>query len=195
MKKIFALFAFIFILLSVFLYKGDTSTKSLGVLSSNVKPSYWLLLHRKSNIEYLFQGLPGEKDKSTLVKTFTVKTGIPGQSPTPLPRLLGKEYWIITNKEDSSENLETAPYFLTLDIPVTDDYPFGPTSYNECSGQCDWQMPGYFGLHGVNGNEQKLSSEDPGSSGCIRHFDEDIIYLYNLLNPEVNEVRYYIEDI
>jgi len=194
-KKIFALFAFIFILLSVFLYKGDTSTKSLGVLSSNVKPSYWLLLHRKSNIEYLFQGLPGEKDKSTLVKTFTVKTGIPGQSPTPLPRLLGKEYWIITNKEDSSENLETAPYFLTLDIPVTDDYPFGPTSYNECSGQCDWQMPGYFGLHGVNGNEQKLSSEDPGSSGCIRHFDEDIIYLYNLLNPEVNEVRYYIEDI
>ena len=195
MKKIFALFAFIFILLSVFLYRGDTSTKSLGVLSSNVKPSYWLLLHRKSNIEYLFQGLPGEKDKSTLVKTFTVKTGIPGQSPTPLPRLLGKEYWIITNKEDSSENLETAPYFLTLDIPVTDDYPFGPTSYNECSGQCDWQMPGYFGLHGVNGNEQKLSSEDPGSSGCIRHFDEDIIYLYNLLNPEVNEVRYYIEDI
>jgi lipoprotein-anchoring transpeptidase ErfK/SrfK len=194
-KKILALLAFIFILLGVSFYKENSGTKSLDVLSSNTKPSYWLVLHRKSNVEFLYYGEFGQKDKSILVKTFNVKTGIPGQSPTPLPRLLGKEYWLITSKEDSSENPETAPYFLTLDIPVNDDYPFGPSSYNECNGQCDWQLPGYFGMHGINGDEQKLSNEDPGSSGCIRHKDQDIVYLYNLLDPKYEEIRYYIEDI
>jgi hypothetical protein len=193
-RKIFVLLVLISFL-GVFLYKENNSGKSFEVLSSNVKPSYWFVLHRRSNVEYLYSGVSGQKDKSKLVKTFTVKTGIPEQSPTPLPNLLGRQYWIITNKESSRENPETAPYFLTLDVPVTDYYPFGPMPYSECNGQCDWQIPGYFGLHGVNGNEEKLSNEDPGSSGCIRHFDEDIVYLYNLLNPEVNEIRYYIEDV
>jgi len=197
MRKIFILLVLIY-LLSIFLYNRDRQVvldSSQNVLASNMQSSYWLLLHRKSNVEFLYSGLHGQKDKSTLVKTFTVKTGVPGQSPTPLPNLLGKEYWIITNKESSEENPETAPYFLTLDVPATDDYPFGPTPYNECSGECNWQIPGHFGLHGINGDEQKLSNEDPGSSGCIRHKDEDIAYLYNLIDPEKDEVRYYIEDI
>ena len=195
MKKILGLLTFIFVLLVIFLYKENAGTKSLEVFSSDIKFSYWLLLHRKSNIEYLYSGVPGEKDKSTLIKTFIVKTGIPGQSPTPLPKLLGKEYWLITNKEDSSENPETAPYFLTLNIPVSDFEPFGPTPYNECNGQCNWALPGYFGLHGINGDGQKLSNEDAGSSGCIRHKDEDIVFLYQLIDPKKEEIRYYIEDV
>lgn len=207
-RKIFVLLV-LFILFSIFLFRENTGTKSLEVLSSNTIPSYWLLLHRKSNIEFLYSGVPGEKDKSILMKTFIVKTGIPGESPTPLPKLLGREYWLITKKEDSIDNPETAPYFLTLDVPVTDDYPFGPTPYSECSvppdgsprgeageaKQCDWQIPGYFGLHGINGDDNKLSNENPGSSGCIRHKDSDIVYLYNLLDPSREEIRYYIEDI
>ena len=193
MSKIFAFIVLVLVFFfGLIFYKDNTDTKSLEVLSSNVKLSYWLLLHRKSNVEFLYSGLPGQKDKSKLVKTFQVKSGIPGQSPTPLPKLLGREYWVITQKEESKDNPETAPYFLTLDIPVTDDYPFGPTPYNECNGQCDWILPGYFGLHGVNGDEGKLSNENPGSSGCIRHKDQDIIYLYNLIEPEKNEIRYYI---
>jgi hypothetical protein len=31
---------------------------------------------------------------------------------------LGKEYWLITKKESAKENPETAPYFLTLNIPA-----------------------------------------------------------------------------
>lgn len=201
MRKIFSLLILVF-LLGVFLYKENNRSKSLEVLSSTTKPSYWLLLHRKSNMEFLYSGIPGEKDKSILIITFIVKTGIPGQSPTPLPKLLGREFWLITKKESSEENPETAPYFLTLDVPVSDIEPFGPTPYDECNGpassrgeQCNWQIPGYFGLHGVNGYEEKLSNEDPGSSGCIRHQDEDIIYLYNLLDPRKEEIRYYIEDV
>ncbi|MEK7518212.1 MAG: L,D-transpeptidase [Patescibacteria group bacterium] len=195
MKKILVFLAFAFLLISFSFYKGSASNKSTEVLSSNTKSSYWFLLHRKSNVEFLYSGIPGEKDKSTLVKTFIVKTGILGQSPTPLPKLLGRGYWLITQKEESRDNPETAPYFLTLNIPVSDLDPFGPVPYNECKGQCNWIVPGYFGLHGVNDNEKKLSEEDPGSSGCIRHFDEDIIYLYNLLDPEREEIRYYIEDV
>lgn len=193
-RKIFTLLILV-VLLGSYLFNDNYSSKSLEVLSSNTKTSYWLLLHRKSNVEFLYSGVPGEKDKSTLIKTFIVKTGIPGQSPTPLPKLLGRQYWLITSKESSEENPETAPYFLTLDIPVSEEYPFGPTPYSECNGECNWQIPGYFGLHGVNGNEEKLSNEDPGSSGCIRHTDSDIIYLYNLLDPEKEEIRYYIEDV
>lgn len=203
MRKIFSFAILVLIIFfGVSFYRENDNTNSLEVLSSNTTTSYWLLLHRKSNVEFLYSGVPGEKDKSTLLKTFNVKTGIPGQSPTPLPKLLGRQYWLITKKESSEENPETAPYFLTLDIPVTDDYPFGPTPYSECSvppsgeaRQCNWQIPGYFGLHGINGDEQKLSNENPGSSGCIRHFDEDIVYLYNLLDPEKEEIRYYIEDL
>ncbi len=122
-----------------------------------------------------------------------MKTGIPGERPTPLPKILGREYWLITKKEVSSDP-ETAPYFLTLNIPTVDHKPYGPTPYLECDGQCDWVRPGPFGLHGVGGDLTKLSSSDPGSSGCIRHRDEDITYLYNVLQPQEQEIRYYIED-
>lgn len=163
--------------------------------SQNEKSSYWFVLHRTSNKEDLYRGTPGVKEKSKRIKTFDVKVGIPGQSPTPLPQLLGKEYWLITNKEDSSDNPETAPYFLTLNIDAPEGFPYGPMPYEECDGvQCDWGKPGYFGLHGVAGDMSKLSQEDPGSSGCIRHSDEDIVYLYNLLDPQNEEVRYYVEE-
>lgn len=166
---------------------------------------HWLLLHRKSNIEYLYKGVPGVKNKSKLVRTFQVKPGIPGERPTPLPKLLGREYWLITGKVETKDDPETAPYFLILDIPYSEEYPFGPTPYLECNGpadaeamagkQCDWILPGSFGLHGINGDPTRLAAENPGSSGCVRHRDEDITYLYNLFNPEENEIRYYIEDI
>ena len=158
------------------------------------KKEYWLLLHRKSNIEKLFLGEPGDQERSGVVKMFNVKVGIPGERPTPLPQLLGRKYWIIDDKFDASQYPETAPYFLKLDVPVTDEYPFCPVPYNECEGgQCNWELPGSFGLHGINGDSSRLSVDNPGSSGCIRHNDEDITYLYKLINPE-DKVRYYIED-
>lgn len=151
---------------------------------------YWLVLERGENKEYLYHGKPGETHESRLIKEFNVKTGIPGERPTPLPLFFGKDYWKIVKKYPSYDNPETSPYFLELDIPI-EDGAFGPIPYPECSGQCYWELPGYFGLHGINGDDSKLSADDPGSSGCIRHSDEDIAYLYNLL--DVNEgVRYYI---
>lgn len=166
------------------------------VLDAQISPgSYWFLLHRKSNQEKLFYGVPDDQTKSTLVKTFVVKTGIPTERPTPLPELLGREYWLIIEKSESFDNPETAPYFLQFDVDAPSEWPYGPAPYMECGGQqCDWGMPGYFGLHGTGGDPSKLSDEDPGSSGCVRHSDEDITYLYNLLNPEEEEIRYYIED-
>lgn len=158
------------------------------------KQQHWFLLHRKSNREELFHGVPGNKEKSILVKTFTVKTGRPGERPTPLPTLFGREYWILTEKHPEFDNPETAPYFITLDIPAPSEPPYGPVPYTECNGQCDWVRPGDFGLHGINNDKSKLSEDDPGSSGCIRHTNEDITYLYNLLDPQKGEVRYYIED-
>jgi hypothetical protein len=159
------------------------------------KQSHWFLLQRKSNKEYLYTGIPGEILKSHLLRTFDVKTGIPGERPTPLPQLAHREYWIIIDKKDSSDNPETAPFFLTLDIPGIDKEPYGPTPYTECNGQCNWVLPGSFGLHGVHGDISRLAKENPGSSGCIRHSDADIMYLYHLLNPQSEEIRYYIQDI
>lgn len=153
------------------------------------------MLHRKSNQEFLYQDEPGDIDKSQRRRSFKVKTGISGERPTPLPQLLGREYWIITDKIESLDNPETSPYFLTLNIPVSEEEPFGPTPYLECNGQCNWILPGAFGLHGSGGNPEKLSTQDPGSSGCIRHSDEDITYLYNTLNPKTEEIRYFIIDI
>lgn len=173
------------------------------------KAAYWFVLHRKSNIEYLYNGLPGDIKNSKMIRNFQVKSGIPGERPTPLPQLLGRKYWLITAKTDSSDNPETAPYFLTLNVPVNEEEPYGPSPYLECSDpasvmsgvegiqrgkQCNWILPGAFGLHGVAGDESRLSPENPGSSGCIRHMDKDISYLYNLLDPEKQEIRYYIED-
>jgi len=160
----------------------------------NPPSQYWLVLYRNSNIEQLFQGQPGDYQQSRLANTFKVKTGIPLERPTPLPRLVGREYWLITKKYASSENPETAPYFLELDVPGIEQYPFGPVPYLECHGQCNWQLPGAFGLHGINSDLARLSAENPGSSGCIRHTDEDITYLYNLL--DLNQpVRYYVEEL
>ncbi len=159
------------------------------------KNSHWLVLHRKSNKEYLYFGESGNIKNSSLVKVFLVKAGVPNQKPTPLPSLLGKKYWTINKKYESFDNPETAPYFLSLNVPVSLDPPFGPSNYPECPDGCNWELPGEFGLHGINGNETKLSESDPGSSGCVRHSDEDISFLYGLLEPEKEEIRYYVKDV
>lgn len=166
-----------------------------SVKPGKMRNEYWFMLYRQSQKEELYQGTPGSKSQSILIKTFQVKTGRPGERPTPLPQLAGRKYWLLTEKREEKENPETAPYFLTLDVPGIEEAPFGPVPYTECGGeQCDWILPGAFGLHGTAGHPEKLSEDDPGSSGCIRHRDEDITYLYNLLDPENNEIRYYIED-
>lgn len=171
-------------------YKADQSVLS----AATQKESYWFVLHRKSNIEYLYRGVPGDVKKSDLVKELKVKAGIPGERPTPLPILLGREYFLITKKYETREIPETAPYFLELNIPTKEEAPYGPEPYLECGGeQCNWELPGTFGLHGINGDESRLSEENEGSSGCIRHSDEDIIFLYHLLDPAKEEIRYYIE--
>ncbi|MDP2638510.1 MAG: L,D-transpeptidase [Candidatus Levybacteria bacterium] len=202
MKKMFGRIFVLIILGIAFLFVKDIAVKSPPqVLFSEIKPSYWFLLHRKSNMEYLYMGPGGDVKNSELLRTFKVKTGIPGERPTPLPQILGKKYWLIIQKHVEKDNPETAPYFITLNIPVGEEEPFGPQPYIECLDyftgemvQCNWTVPGAFGLHGTGGNPNKLSNEDPGSSGCIRHRDEDITYLYNLLDPSTQEIRYYIED-
>jgi hypothetical protein len=159
------------------------------------KKSHWFVLKRKSQEELLFYGNPGDVKNSDFIKSFNVKTGVPGKKPTPIPQLAGREYWVITQKHETFDSLETAPYFLTLDVPVSEEPPYGPVPYPECEGECDWEIPGAFGLHGIAGDETRLSLENEGSSGCIRHTDEDITYLYNLLNPAKDEIRYYVEDV
>lgn len=181
---------------SVYLYYLPEQKIVLSqVLSAKSEDSYWFVLHRKSNVEFLYLGEPGVKDRSTFVRAFKVKSGVPGEKPTPLPELLGRDYWLITDKMENFDNPETAPYFLTLDIPISEEEPYGPVPYGECNGQCNWILPGAFGLHGVNGDSNRLLSLDSGSSGCIRHSDEDITYLYNILDPDSSDIRYYIRDI
>lgn len=159
------------------------------------KDSYWFILHRKSNVEYLYRGIAGDKLKSVVIKTFKVKAGVPGKKPTPLPSLFGRKYWLMTRKFESVDNPLTAPFFIELDVPAPSEPPYGPAPYLECGGQCNWEIPGAFGLHGVNGDLTRLEDDNEGSSGCIRHTDEDITYLYSLLDPRRDEIRYYIEDI
>lgn len=198
MKKM-SLFLFSFIAflitttaLGFHVQQSVTQEKVLGEESND---TYWFILHRKSNLEYLYYGTPGQKEESELVKKFQVKTGVPGQKPTPLPQLMGREYWVITQKFETFESEETAPYFIALDIPTTENPPYGPVPYEECEGQCNWEIPGLFGLHGVAGVNKRLALQNEGSSGCIRHKDQDIAYLYNLLEPEKEEIRYYVLDI
>lgn len=193
MKKLFSLFVLMFILITLGFFTIYWQS-FLPQEKKNTQNTYWFVLHRKSQTEELFQGIPGNKKQSKLVKTFQVKTGRPGERPTPLPQLLGREYWIIIKKHPEPNNPETAPYFITLDVPAPSEPPYGPSPYLECNGQCDWVRPGDFGLHGVAGQPERLTEKDPGSSGCIRHSDEDITYLYNLLEPEKEEIRYYVED-
>jgi len=192
-RVLFYISGILFLVITIWLFFLHTQQNK--PLPQKKELSYWLLLQRKSQKEYLFQGSPGKQQESTLLKTFTVKVGIPGERPTPLPQLLGREYWLLTKKYETKDNPETGPYFLELNIPVADEEPYGPEPYNECSGQCNWILPGSFGLHGVNGDNQKLSEDDLGSSGCVRHADEDITYLYTLLDPQKEQIRYYIEDI
>lgn len=190
-KKLFLLAIFtglLFVLDIVF-----SSPKQPAVLAE-VNKTHWFLLHRKSNVEYFYYGVPGDKESSDLLNVFIVKTGIPGERPTPLPQLVGRDYWVIISKEEQQDNPETAPYFLTLDVPVGEEEPYGPIPYEECHGQCNWIVPGAFGLHGTGGDPSKLESDNPGSSGCIRHSDEAITYLYQTLDPQKEEIRYYIVD-
>ncbi len=180
-----------FVLRRVFVY-----TQNQHQYESKIEKNvYWMELHRKSEREYVYKGVPGDVKNSNLVRMMSVKVGESGKRPTPLPQLSGKKYWRIIDKLSSHDNPETAPYFLTLDIPSSDEWPYGPMPYEECSGQCDWETMGYFGLHGVNGDLSRLSAENPGSSGCVRHRDDDITFLYKLLDPAHEEVRYYIQDI
>lgn len=195
MKQTLSLLTILMILVIALLYQNSQSTIGKNVLSVQSEQSYWFILHRKSNREFLYYGEPDNIDNSQLVKIFKVKTGIQGERPTPLPQLLGRKYWIITDEFETPDNPETSPYFLTLDIPISEEEPFGPTPYLECNGQCNWILPGAFGLHGLGGDPEKISELDPGSSGCIRHSDEDITYLYNNLNPKADKIRYYIVDI
>lgn len=184
------------LLLSIFTYFFTFFfTTSKDPLNFDLTTEYWLKLNRISKMEYLYLGVPGKIDQSILVNQFKVKTGIPNQRPTPLPFLVNREYWLIIDKKISKNNPETSPYFLTLDIPGIDTEPFGPTPYLECNGQCNWILPGAFGLHGINGDLSRISEENLGSSGCVRHADFDITYLYNILEPNKNPVRYYISDI
>ena len=211
-KKIIILLLGISILVAVFLGIYKSSELQQDMPSKKVQQSYWFVLHRKANSEEMLYGEAGNRENSRIVKNFVVKTGIPGERPTPLPKLVGREYWKIVKKESSADNPETAPYFLTLDIPAPSVPPYGPSPYEECDvnardvqtepsedssfqgAQCNWILPGAFGLHGVNGDMSRLGEENIGSSGCIRHRDEDIIYLYNLLELNGNEIRYYVED-
>ncbi len=195
MKKIITIILFaLLVCTQVITIRNYSSSGNVAGIKES-KKQYWFMLHRKSEVEKFYYGEPGNAQNSTLIKTFLVKTGIPGQKPTPLPSLAGREYWIIVDKQEAFDNLETAPYFLTLDIPIDENEPYGPSPYLECNGQCNWELPGYFGLHGIAGDTSKLSQENEGSSGCIRHTDEDITYLYNLLHPSKEEIRYYIQDI
>jgi lipoprotein-anchoring transpeptidase ErfK/SrfK len=193
MSKFFVrLFSLLILLFIVNLFFPAKQKTEISI--TEVKAEYWILLKRKSNLEHLYYGVPGKINTSTLVKQFKVKTGIPGKKPTPLPSLLNKSYWLIIDKYETQNNEETAPYFLKLNIPISTKPPYGPSPYLECNGQCNWEVPGPFGLHGVNNDPSKLSTSNPGSSGCIRHTNKDIIYLYKLLKPKENKVRYYIVD-
>jgi hypothetical protein len=194
MKKNTLTFGLIAILIVAFVAYLFIPQKRPAIKKSVTAESYWFMLHRKSNRELLYRGISGDATRSVLIKTFPVKTGVPGKKPTPLPSLLKKEYWVLTEKLDAHDNTETGPYFLTLNVPFTEEEPFGPTPYLECNGQCNWELPGAFGLHGTGDDPTRLSTENPGSSGCIRHSNEDIAYLYNLLDL-TQEVRYYIQDI
>ncbi|MFA9288947.1 MAG: L,D-transpeptidase [Weeksellaceae bacterium] len=160
-------------------------------MQTQEKPKYWFVLHRASEKEELFLGTPGDESRSIRLKTFKIKPGVPGNKPTPLPELIGREYWLLIAKHEAFDNPETAPYFLELDVPISENEPYGPEPYLECDGQCNWQLPGLFGLHGIASDESKLSSTNTGSSGCVRHTDADITYLYNLLDTS-QEIRYYV---
>jgi hypothetical protein len=129
--------------------------------------------------------------------TSVVNPGVDGKSPTPRPDLLGKSYWIITKKEQNQGDAINlmGPDFLVLNIEYQNEFN-GPLGYNECgpsrNGQCFWPTPGEFGLHGTGNTPSRLT--DSGSSGCVRHSNDSITSIYNLLKNESGEIRYYISE-
>lgn len=200
MKRLIAVFSTFCVILGLFFSFRAYSSPDKNIIGDDMKYSYWFILHRASNREDFYLGVPGNKNLSKLIRSFSVKVGIPNSRPTPLPQLLNRDYWLIISKK-VADDPETAPYFLTLDIPYSEELPYGPVPYLECEGplssggkQCNWELQGEFGLHGVAGDEKKLSQKDSGSSGCVRHADSDISYLYAILDPEKENIRYYIED-
>lgn len=172
--------------------------------------AYWFLLERKSKKETLYQGKPGDRTNSRIIRSFQINPGWPGQTPTPISTKLGIPYWIITTYKTNTadeQKSKLGPYFLSLNIPYNDpgnNCPIngvnkncqGPTPYLECpdraNNQCYWPVPGEFGLHGVGNSISRLTDE--GSNGCIRHSNDDITYLYNLLSKYNREIRYYTVD-
>lgn len=182
-------------------YVSASDTSCIPGTTEEAEKSYWFVLHRQSLREELYFGIPGNfEDSGAPKRVFDVRVGLPGKKPTPLPQLHGKDYWLITAKKPANSD-ETRPYFLTLNIPYDSEFA-GPEDYYECgpSGneQCDWIVPGEFGLHGINGVTGRIDGTAPEntrwSSGCVRHYDDDITYLYNLLDPYSNEIRYYVQD-
>ena len=99
------IFVVVIALLAIFsIFNRDKQTVKI-LASETKKENYWFLLHRKSNIEYLYKGQPNDIENSNLIKTFKVKVGVPGQKPTPLPNLLGREYWKIIDKFETKDKL------------------------------------------------------------------------------------------
>ncbi|MDO8487149.1 MAG: M23 family metallopeptidase [Candidatus Curtissbacteria bacterium] len=118
---------------------------------------YWFLLDRLNKKEYLYQGVPGDKGKSQLVKTFAVNPmkvnpGIPGGiedtiikpgepgylqrwgHPTPLPQKVGREYWTFTGVNPNDPGIPGGK-FLILDVPPSGTGCTNPDPNNkECGG-------------------------------------------------------------
>ena len=129
-KQILIVIGVFIVLLSlgVLVVTQNMTLKSQQTEVVKKQEQHWFILHRKSQKEDLYFGIPGDANKSKLVKTFTVKTGIPGERPTPLPKLMGREYWLLVEKHPEVDNPETAPYFMTLDVPAPSDPPYVMTS-------------------------------------------------------------------
>lgn len=170
-------------------------SRTVSAQPQPTEKKYWFVLHRKSKTEELFQGIPGDKTSSTVIKTYKVNPGVDGKYPTPLHSLLNEPYWIITAKSTSGNESLYGPYFLALNVPYKTPYN-GPRPYIECgtnnNEQCDWKTEGQFGLHGTGDTPGRLTDE--GSGGCVRHSNEDIVDVYNKIGSIEEPIRYYIEN-
>lgn len=181
--------------------------------AQTLENTYWFLLNRQKRYEILYKGTPEKISQSQVVKISTINPGSPGNEPTPIPQKLGRKFWSLTGEvrphpqdSDPTGYEKFGPYFIVLDVPfknqpdpscnnkgTTDCY--GPVPYKECGPnqdqQCNWHTEGEFGIHG----NDKL--DPPGSAGCVRHANTDIIEIYNTLSSAkaVNSnTRYYVID-
>ncbi|HRN70936.1 MAG TPA: hypothetical protein PLS49_07195, partial [Candidatus Woesebacteria bacterium] len=98
MKKIIFLSLLIGLIGSLVLIQHSKGKQGEVAGVQEPQAQYWFLLYRKSGVEKLYYGQPGNEEQSALMKTFTVKTGVSGKKPTPLPQLVGREYWVIVEK-------------------------------------------------------------------------------------------------